>query len=413
MIDFFKKHIGTIQTIFLIAFVICFIPPECFRYISGLTFLPKIFALGRYAFTALFGISLVVGEGDHLARRDWKILLATGLVVVTILISLCVTSTIYLTAALSFLTFFGFVLGNMYFYDQQPDKLLKTYAITVFIYIALQFVTRLLLPDGFSAEMTGDNRVWFLGTKNLVTLYMLLGLFSFHLLQDRNPKKEGKWLKYQNVALFAALDVFVIVNRSTTALIALCIYEGYYLCTYLMRRAKVNNQKDIETIVLVVLFGVFFLFVFVSLAWGHGNYSFFYMLYDITGGRFTFTGRTNIWMKATNLIWTAPWFGHGIEITLHPWASMNVFVYSAHNFVLDYLAKYGVISFVPFVAFFVLTLISAIKDRRNNYQKLCLAAFVATFAGSLLEATETYYTLWAIWMLIYLTQVNSKKELGK
>ena len=84
-------------------------------------------------------------------------------------------------------------------------KNIQIFLVSLFVYLQINTLLRILIPTGLDPSLLGDRRVWFLSTKNGVTLYILLFLLCA-LYCWYKSKSGNQVLRLFSVFLICILD---------------------------------------------------------------------------------------------------------------------------------------------------------------------------------------------------------------
>ena len=375
--------------------LILFLEPPIFTYIPQLGILSKLFAAARYVLSFL-----AVGYSVLRFPKHGKLMLSLCIVLQGLSVfAAYMNGTLYGMFVLSCFTKIGFVLINIEFYDKIKNKLIWAYAKVLGIYILLHMFLQLVYPKGFSGS--GDGRSWFLGLKNTATIYFLVFIMCFIILQqigEIKPKTMYKLLIFTNLA--------VIINRSSTTIAVAFLFTAYIIVYYTKWRQflAIFNFR-----IIFILLCVFFV-VIVYMA---QESAFTEWIGALFGKNATFSGRTAIWKLAVKYFQSSMLWGVGIDAEFRPWANPYRVVYSAHNSILEFLCKYGIFVAAMFIVICIVIFMRCIKIKDKNLQKTLTVAFLLFFLASLFEAQGNHYLFWSIAVIPYFYTKSSKYKMKK
>ena len=379
----------------LYLFVLVFLPPQCLYSLGSVNFITSGLAALRYMLSFVFIVYLFL---DNYYRQFIfsPYFFFFSLAIIFQVIALIQNGSFYLTAGLSCLTNIGFVAANIILFHKQKILLLKAYRNILIVYFVLHFVTLVLFPGGLVPELTGDGRVYFMGSKNTVTTYMILVLLVSYLLcyYDSLAKKKDFYI------LIVTLSVIAVLNASSTALVALIIIISYLVTSYFSKKYTNINRLLQKLFIIFVLSVIIGFFYFVILLDG-GNNFLMNGLTSILGRDVTFSGRRAIWEAAIIFIIRAPLWGLGLDVQYDVWGN-NQYVYSAHNTILDYGVKYGCISLFFMIISIIILIKVAVKKIKREPVRYALICVISLMFAMMFEAIEGFYTTWAIMLFTYL-----------
>ena len=319
-------------------FVMAYILPGSIYNISELESLRHGLALCRYLIT-------IYAFAKILSSQGWKKEIISSFMAVSfftvalMIISSRMNGTIYLTAILSSMTLLGFLIVNLHLFSTDYEKTLKIYRNIIYIYLGLHFITLLFYRNGIVDGLTGDGRVWFLGSKNKLSLYVILSILVTYLINARK-----KWTPIHFILLFI-LNMEVILNGSSTTLLALLIIDVYLVIGRITLNINGKGRIIISEVFTGVAFLVIILFFTTVILQGENTSNILNYMTAFVGKDISFSGRTSIWKRAIQYALANPLWGLGNDVVYDVWGNYH-YVYSAHNEVLDFAVKYGCIALV-------------------------------------------------------------------
>lgn len=377
--------------------IIVFFPPQILDYFASMEILSSGLAALRYliSFTA---IGCMIGMKEY--RRVFKdpYFLAVCFSVFFMIIGLCLNGSFYLTAGLACVTYMGFTALNFILFYWNKKRLFETYRNILIVYICIHFITLLIYPEGMIPGFSGDGRVYFLGSKNVITTYILLYFLTCYL--SETPDLRVKKDQIKTIVIILLLNIITAVNGSATAILAVAFIDVFCLLKYFAVKFGDVVEK-IQRIYLYISLGGIFGFFLLVIVMGGGDNVLMDAITSILGRDLTFSGRRAIWTAAINFIIQNPIWGTGLDVQYDVWGN-SVYVYSAHNTILDYGVKYGCVSLLFWLISLAIIIRIAMKNIRRKDVKFSLTIFSALILASMFEAIEGFYTMWAITAIVYL-----------
>ncbi|NBI32239.1 hypothetical protein D1643_04975 [Enterorhabdus sp. P55] len=356
--------------------VICLMPffvPLSFDYFELVPFFHEMCAAARYVIS-FFAVLLFLES----RIPSLQLGLAAGVEIFCVITSL-VLGDFYLTYGLSCFSFIGFAALNILIYKADRRFLFSFYRVVLGLYLVVDFATRVLFPEGLICGMTGDGRVWFLGGKNKLPLYLIcFAFFCFEKMRRSDALTRKRLLGILVLICFMSLYL-----PSSTSVVAVA---------FILAFACVSRRRVGQVIALWVLLlstaGFFFLVV---LGWGVGfDLS---ALTSLLGKNATFSGRRAIWDMAIQMIGQAP-LGTGVYVEFNPWPNPDNIVYSAHNTFLDIAVRLGILPVFLLVA----TILSILKAYKRSFpeERIFPFFFALSILASMMEANQGYYIFWVL-----------------
>lgn len=377
--------------------LILFIVPQSF-YDLGLKYLTSFTAISRYLITLTVTIYFLVSKT---LNKYWKnsFILISFLTFFSQIVALLFNKSFYLSAAFSSLTFFGFILMNILFWNKDKEQLLKAYRNILYLYIGIDALSLLFFPNGLVPGYSGDGRVFFLGGKNILGIYIIVALLSETLyLKISN----SLYNKNRIIILLALFTFLSFINKSSTTIICMLLVDIFYLILW------TKKQKIMSYFIISLLIGVISFFViFVLLGKNGGIIT--QVLTDLLKKDVTFSGRTAIWSEAINYIVESPIWGKGIDIQYDPWDNY-AYVYSAHNTILDYIVKYGLLSFTFYFYNIVYLIKHSFINYKNSYIQITFFFFILVLLNGMFEALEGSYLLWTVNSILFINLYEKTKD---
>nr|APZ79098.1 Wzy [Streptococcus suis] len=291
----------------------------------------------------------------------------------------------YLSGQITALGLYSFLKYNLL---SQPKVVITGIFSLFLIFILYQIFTQLRFPTGFDIlHPYGDSREYFLGRKNALTPYLVFTMGCFYLLTNKMSRR----LSYSEI-IFLILGSFVslLSNSSTTIL---CFALFVFFRFWGLRDVVSNTYLKITLISYAV-----FSFLILSV-----QSPFFRVLTGLFGKDITFSGRLSIWQQAIAFFKQNPLFGNGLNLNFTPWTN-GVVVNTAHNYLLDLLARFGLITGI----LFILLLVNFVLGKNRIKNKTLFAMLVCYLYYILMEISSTSFYLALIACIFYVGVQESR-----
>ena len=237
-------------------------------------------------------------------------------------------------------------------------------------YLLINTVTMIAFPRGIASGRIGQT-VWFLGGKNVILPWILIGGGCLTL---NSFERFGKITKktYLQLAI-CSLQAF-LCDSSTAVLIVLF----YWLL--LLVDAGIKNEKIMEYLIggkrvfFIVAAAFIFIIFFTTQSSALQSFS------EWLGKDITFNGRTAIWLIALNYIKARPFIGMGPALTFDMGWGVNMT--HAHCLYLNVCAHYGIVA--------LLCLISCIWSVLKNARRIPIQVIFSLFLYLIGAIIEVY-----------------------
>jgi len=258
---------------------------------------------------------------------------------------------------------------------------IKSLFLTFILFLCVQVITQLLFPVGFdSLHPTGDNRLYFLGRKNIATPYIIVGLGSFYLLN----KKMNEFISLKEIIFLGLFGILSFLTQSSTAIIC------YIFFIFIRLMGLKENIGKLYSLVSMAAYVCFSLSIIFSQSTILSTFT------AIFSKNATFSGRINIWQLAIRIFEENFWFGRGLNVNFNAWTN-GIIVNSAHNTLLDILARTGIF---PGVLFIVL-LINLFLGKYRIESKTLLAMLASFMIYIIMETSSMSILLLIIVLCVY------------
>jgi len=258
---------------------------------------------------------------------------------------------------------------------------IKSLFLTFILFLCVQVITQLLFPVGFdSLHPTGDNRLYFLGRKNITTPYIIVGLGSFYLLN----KKMNEFISLKEIIFLGLFGILSFLTQSSTAIIC---YVLFIFIRLLGLKENIGKLYSLVSMAVYICFSLSIIFLQSTIL------STFTALFSKNA---TFSGRINIWQLAIRIFEENFWFGRGLNVNFNAWTN-GIIVNSAHNTLLDILARTGIF---PGVLFIVL-LMNLFLGKYRIESKTLLAMLASFMIYITMETSSVGILLLIIVLCVY------------
>lgn len=258
---------------------------------------------------------------------------------------------------------------------------IKSLFLTFILFLCVQVITQLLFPVGFdSLHPTGDNRLYFLGRKNITTPYIIVGLGSFYLLN----KKMNEFISLKEIIFLGLFGILSFLTQSSTAIIC---YVLFIFIRLLGLKENIGKLYSLVSMAVYICFSLSIIFLQSTIS------STFTALFSKNA---TFSGRINIWQLAIRIFEENFWFGRGLNVNFNAWTN-GIIVNSAHNTLLDILARTGIF---PGVLFIVL-LMNLFLGKYRIESKTLLAMLASFMIYITMETSSVGILLLIIVLCVY------------
>ncbi len=246
-------------------------------------------------------------------------------------------------------------------------------------------------------RLIGANRLFFLGGKNQLSMFMIPGAACIivHALQRR------KNLNFFEVFVLGCIVFSIVAGASgagiVCALLAITMFSSNKL---------VQNKKLLFAILLVAHAIVIFGFEYIV------ESEYWIRFTDWLGKDPTMTGRTTIWETSLDMVQKKWLFGHGRAERLIYLSTDEVWVagYETHNMFLQVIFVTGVVGFACFLRY----LFKSVNQLRmnNTIQRVLFIAIFICLANGLVEATNDNMFFRLLLALGYYSGLHIKEKEG-
>lgn len=341
-----------LNSVILALCIIAFFPPSFFDFTPNGVYLTYLFIAIKAIVSIWFGFVYLIYRKKN--ALDFLILLF----LLSQIISANQTATLTFGFLASQIFLFGFYIFVRAHLEDNPHQFLRVLFNVFMSYIMIQVATQIIYVNGFDPHnVFGDFRSYFIGRKNGSTPYLMYTFVSFYLLNGYGLLK----MSVREIVFLTFIITLAFLTKSSTAIMcigiaALMIYTGV--------------TDRIGTIYTKIAATVYIFLSAIILSTENRLIS---SLMGFVFGKSSFSGRTNIWQLAIKYFRENMWFGYGLNISFVPWTN-GVVIYSAHNTLLDILARYGI-----FTGIFFLVIIAGMFFGKSRIKSRILLAFLISY----------------------------------
>ncbi len=316
--------------VMLLFVLIFFFKPICFQYISNLSILETVYTLGKFVivFIALSSFILNNYPNYHIDKTIKRILIfELWILFITIVLKGNVFRSFI--DLITIITMVIIVINSIKENTSKSLSILKKFSIVIII---VQLLSCIFYPTGIPSDKYFNNTgnpLYFMTSSNGTTFLCIFAITIFLLTRN----KQNHWKN--DICIFLAI-VTSFLSGSSTSLICSLLIIIMYIISSISNNKLIKNGKFLFVIYVVLMY---FLLM---------DNSFFNNLFSLITGKTGFTGRTNIWIKAIDLIKASPIFGYGVidEGYIKIWGG----TLAAHNTILEILLQSGIIGLLLWIS---------------------------------------------------------------
>ena len=352
-----------LKIIYYIFLIIPFIKPY---YFTTLTSINTIYNLWQM-FSALIIVVIYIRKEQKISKFNIYVMLME----VVLIISSLINNADITSAILNAVQTIAFCFLIDYGIKSDCRKFIKSLLFVLEVLVLANIFTIIFL-DG-KLTMNGL-KISLFGRKNghfSVIFAMLICSITYSYING------DKLLLRTKIMLIISTISIALVN-SSTGIIGMALIWVYVLFKEIIRRSKLATMKNYIIIYIILFFGIIIFRI---------QNIFSFIIVDMLNKDLTFTGRTNIWDTAINLIKRKFLIGYGCQTQeMRTYMFNNYEAVHAHNMILDLLYQGGIVLFTLFSA-----LLINIENKVRKFENTQLGCF---FAWSLL-----------IYLIVWLTEV--------
>lgn len=262
----------------------------------------------------------------------------------------------------------GIVLFAFMFLKRNEKAFLNCLSNIFLTYLLINTVTMIVFPHGIASGRVGQV-VWFLGGKNTILPWILIGVGCLTL---NSFEQFGKITKktYLQLAI-CSLQAFLCDSPTAVLIILSC-------WLLLLVNMVIKNERIMEYLIggkrifFIVSAAFIFIIFFTTKSSALQSFS------EWLGKGITFNGRTAIWLIALEYIKAKPLIGMGPALTFDMGWGVNMT--HAHCLYLNVCAHYGILALLCLI----FSIWSVLKDARKIPIQVIFSLFLYLI-GSIIE----------------------------
>ena len=394
----YKLNFNNVIIFILIAIMI---PPDIIGILSDFKLFDRILAVYSYIFL-FYVIEKCIASSNWRRNIFDTYIFLTILVIFFRVLSSILNGTFYITAALRQLVLASFAIWNIYMFRRDSNRILRIYRNILFVYLQINTLLRILIPTGLDPSLLGDRRVWFLSTKNGVTLYILLFLLCA-LYCWYKSKSGNQVLRLFSVFLICILDSIPL--HSATLMLSLL---STFCVIFIGLTFKSRYRKLVHIVCLFLAVIIFLCILSICIGDSSGT-SLMVLVARLLGKDPTFSGRVAIWQEAMNYFLSNPLWGCGLGLSYDVWSN-GVIVYSAHNAMLNSLAVYGFLTSIIWLISIIYVGYCIFASSKSKMTILLIGCYIGTIISTISEANDTHICLLIIMLFLYCISKEFKNQ---
>ena len=250
------------------------------------------------------------------------------------------------------------ILGICLMIDLSINKLkplLDSWSFLFMILVLVNLLIVLSFPEGLYRHELDRLPCYLFGHKNACAV-RTFSMMAFIILRSVIVYSK---LSFWDWCLVALTGISLVLIGSATSLVS---FVFFVMLLFFMRTRVFTNVINtwimmLTSIIFTLLFVVFRVQAYFS-----------FLIEDLMQKSLTLTGRTRIWDGALLAIIRSPWIGWGIENK--ETAMQKLYLTTPHNTWLDMLYRGGIILFVLFVTFLIISSINIERYRESHISKI-------------------------------------------
>lgn len=307
--------------IFYLFLILPYFKPTCFTVISPL--INNIFNI--FQIFNFFIILLLVIKNKKISKLNMFIILFLMIHIISTLLN---NGNIHDTLVMDIKILSLSLLIDLEL-RENPKDFLTSFEFLLYTLVVLNMITVFLYPNGmYISPVSGYQRNWFLGFKNIHILYILPTLLISIINSYINKNK----ISIRTWILLLISIISLIKVWSATGIVAIILVTIIMLFINIIKKIKINFKSFI--IGYIILFFSVIVFRLQNM--------FRYLIINILEKDLTFTGRTYIWDYVLEFIKEKPILGYGKEYSVIRYAKgYNYHSYHAHNIFLEIIYQTG------------------------------------------------------------------------
>ncbi len=354
-----------------------------------------LFACMRYA-VSIYAVVMYAWRG---LKPNSRCGMLCACVVVIRVLSSIINNSVYLTYYLGAFSFIGLILLCDYLaHKKDPYYLVKILLCLFAVYTAAGVITIIAFPNGFNKALYKHEALYLLGSKNssFYYFYVFLGTFVLYSISAKKLKRVNNTLI--TIALFiVCLGSERLCDSSNGFGSTIILFMFYLIVRFSYLAYKIVYPKTLMVSIAVITLLLLF----------KNSIPLFNLVFSALGRDASLTGRDYIWAQQLPLIKDAAIFGNGINVdtVLQSSAVAN----HAHNFYLDTVVKYGVLSLFTLIIVILVSADNIVKFSNNKYQFFLAGMLFSLLLHSIFDDVSLYL-LFSVLMLTENRYLSSKKR---
>jgi len=333
----------------------------------------RFFTLTRYCISSILILKTIQESRNY--QINAVVFFCLSFILMRVIASI-INGSIYIGFALSIISYSGFLFMLEYLKKRRGiSYCLKVLSRMFFGFFLIGGITILIWPNGFNNASSKAEALYFLGSKNS-SFYYFYGFLSFYCL----------WLLVDNKKLSFTCDVFFIIAIIASIICDSSNSAGSITVLYLVYLSIKNSNRLYRfwnprlILLLVLILAMILLF---------GKQSrLLTVIFRLLGRDSTLTGRDYIWREQLLLVPNSPLWGNGIETSTVLLSS--AIATHAHNFYLDIVVKYGMITFISFLAILFVVSSRITKMPRSKYKGFMVGILFVILLHNIFDDVSLY-----------------------
>lgn len=341
--------------------------PTILEYLSG------GWALIDMALTVLKVVSFLIIIAMYICRKKVSsfVLAFVGFQIVRLVVSIFNNNGGIWKHSVSIVTILALVLLCELLVTYSAKLFLKSWAILISAYIAVNFILLLFFPNGMAKSDYYNYSVNFISIDNYLIPCFLFGLLVVILYSEYLRGYITTWA----YLLMACTVVTMLMVWSAGGMIGLFLFLIGLPFVYWEKTRRFVRVSILSIVYVVLTVGLVFFRV-------QNIFAFF--IEDVLHKSLTLTGRTLMWDQAFELIQKSPLIGYGIAERGHIFFN-NKFQYG-HNVVIELLLTSGIIGLIAFIVLCVVVGRKLYKSQEHRWSSLATWCVFSIFFVMLIES---------------------------
>ena len=328
-------------------------------------------------------------------KKISKFIIAVILLEIIFIVSTYYNEGTLIEAILNAIQTVGFCMIVDYGMKKDCRNFFKAITIVLSIIVIANLISIMMNPSGY---WTGINRIWLLGNKNGHLSMILPAIICIYIDNYINNKTSMK------IYIFVLIGIIsVILLGSATSILGMFILSTYIIFNKIVDKYEKIFNINNYLIAYILLFFAVIIFKFQDV--------FSFIIVDLFGKDLTFTGRTDIWNTAIELISFNPLLGYGNMSEIQRIIMFNnQNAVHCHNLLLDIIFQVGILGIAIFI--YIINIVRKQIKKYNSKVAKFLSWSILVYAIILL--TEVYSLekiLWVFLIIYNVKLIQSAKEM--